>query len=70
MNLIAINRGYQIISIPPILRTDYIDALETARRGVGIKKEAFGIFIAKCEIEAQKDYCRMFQITLPPYEKL
>ena len=64
MNLIIVNRGYQIISIPPVLRTDYINALEAARRGGGTN-EAFGLFIAECEIEAQKDYCRMFHITLP-----
>ena len=69
MNLIVINRGYQIISIPPILRAEYINALESSRRGGGTRKEAFGRFIAECEIEAQKDYCRMFQITLPKTEK-
>ena len=47
------------------IRTDYINALETARRGGGARKEAFDRFIAECEIEAQKDYCCMFQITLP-----
>ena len=66
MNLILINRGYQIISIPPILRLDYINALEAARRGGGTKNEAFNIFIAKCEIESQKDYCRMLGITPRP----
>ena len=70
MNLIIINSGYQIISIPPVLRADYIDALEAARHGSGIKKEAFCTFIAKCEVEAQKDYCRMFNIALPPYKGL
>ena len=40
------------------------NALEAARLGVGMKKEAFSRFIAECEIEAQKDYCRMFQINL------
>ena len=65
MNLIVISRGYQIISIPPILRADYINALEAARNGADEKKEAFSRFVAECEIEAQKDYCRMFQITLP-----
>ena len=65
MNLIIINHGYQIISIPPVLRAEYIDALEASRRGGGARKEAFDKFIAECEIEAQKDYCRMFQITLP-----
>ena len=62
MNLILISRGYQIISIPPILRIDYINALEAVRRKRDLKNEAFDIFIAECEIEAQKDYCRMFDI--------
>ncbi|MCL2165129.1 MAG: Fic family protein [Oscillospiraceae bacterium] len=65
MNLIVINRGYQIISIPPILRTDYINALEAARSGSPTKREMFDRFIAECEIESQRDYCRMFHITLP-----
>ena len=64
MNLVVINQGYQIISIPPILRADYINALEAARRGTPSSSEAFDKFIAECELEAQKDFCRMFQIPL------
>ena len=63
MNMIIVNRGYQIITIPPILRTEYINALESARRTNPLHMVAFDKFIAECEIEAQKDYCRMFQIT-------
>ena len=63
MNLILINRGYQIISIPPILRTEYINALEVAR--CNGDNTAFDVFIAECEVESQKDYCRMFEIKLP-----
>ena len=65
MNLIVVSHGYQLISISPILRVDYINALEAGRHGGGIKKEAFDRFIAEREVEAQKDYCRMFQITMP-----
>jgi Fic family protein len=68
MNLILINRGYQIISIPPVLRADYIAALESARRGAGIAAEKFNSFIVECEIEAQKDLCRMLRIQLPKQE--
>ena len=64
MNLIVVNCGYQIISIPPILRTEYINALESSRRGVGSRKETFIKFIVECEIEAQKDFCRMFRIDM------
>ena len=64
MNLILINRGYQIISIPPVLRLDYINALKAAQRDKNPSDEAFVKLIAECEIEAQKDYCRMFHIEL------
>jgi Fic family protein len=32
MHLILINRGYFVVSIPPILRLDYIGALKMAQR--------------------------------------
>ena len=65
MNLILINLGYCIVSIPPVLRHDYIVALQRAQRENRPSDEAFLKLIAECEIEAQKDYCRMFRIKLP-----
>ena len=65
MNLILINQGYCIVSIPPVLRHDYIVALQQAQRQEHPSDEAFVKLIAECEIEAQKDYCRMFRIKLP-----
>jgi Fic family protein len=65
MNLILVNRGYQIVSIPPILRTEYIGALVAAQKDRDPSDTAFFRLIAECEIEAQKDYCRMFRIELP-----
>jgi len=65
MNLILINQGYCIVSIPPVLRHDYIVALQQAQRERNPSDEAFVRLIAECEIESQKDYCRMFQIKLP-----
>lgn len=62
MNLILINRGYCIVSIPPVLRHDYIVALQQAQRENRPSDEAFVKLIAECEIETQKDYCRMFRI--------
>ena len=62
MNLILVNRGYQIIIIPPVLRVDYINALKAAQRMKNPSDEAFIRLIAECEIEAQRDYCRMFGI--------
>ena len=65
MNLILINQGYCIVSIPPVLRHDYIVALQQAQRENRPSDEAFLKLIAECEIEAQKDYCRMFRIKPP-----
>ncbi|MCL1875204.1 MAG: Fic family protein [Synergistaceae bacterium] len=62
MNLILVNRGYQIVIIPPVLRLEYINALKAAQRDKNPSDNAFFNLIAQCEIEAQKDYCRMFRI--------
>jgi Fic family protein len=70
MNLILINRGYQIVIIPPILRRDYIGALEAASSAKDPNGERFAEFIAEREIEAQRDYCRMFRIKLPSKDDL
>jgi len=65
MNLILVNRGYQIVSIPPILRLEYINALQASQRSENPSDKAFIQLIAECEIESQKDYCRMFRIEIP-----
>ena len=62
MNLVLVNRGYQIITIPPVLRLEYINALKAAQRDKSPDDTAFIKLIAECELEAQKDYCRMFRI--------
>lgn len=67
MNLILVNKGYCIVSIPPVLRREYIAALKAAQREKNPSNIAFDTLIADCEIEAQKDYCRMFRI---PYRDL
>jgi len=69
MNLILVNKGYQILSIPPILRVEYIGALQAAQRSKNPSDKAFLQLIAECEIEAQRDYCRMFRIELPKKNK-
>jgi len=68
MNLILVNKGYQIVSIPPVLRHEYIHALTKGRRSGSKAGGALAKFIAECEIEAQKDFCRMFQIKPPKNE--
>ena len=67
MNLILVNKGYQIITIPPVLRHEYITALMAAQREINPSDEAFKLLIAECELEAQKDFCRMFHITPPSF---
>lgn len=65
MNLSLVNQGYCLVSIPPVLRYEYIIALQQAQRERGASDEAFIKLIAECELEAQRDYCRMFHIKLP-----
>lgn len=67
MNLILVNKGYQIITIPPILRNEYISSLRTAQKEKNPSDKDFNILIANCELESQKDMCRMFHIKL--YDK-
>ncbi len=67
MDLILINKGYCLVSIPPILRREYIAALELSRQGK--TPDPFAKLICECELEAQRDYCRMFHIKLPERSK-
>ncbi len=57
MNLILMQAGYPIAIIPPILRRQYIQALEKSH----VKKDnsEFIKFIDECVKQTQKDYLRM-----------
>ena len=68
MNLILVNRGYFVVSIPPVLRQEYISALRLAQRDKNPSDTAFNALIAECVWETAKDYCRMLRIPLqsPP----
>ena len=55
MNLIFLQKGYVIAIIPPILRRDYIQALEQAHTS----DKTFIEFIARRVIETQRDYLRL-----------
>lgn len=57
MNLILLQKGYCIAIIPPILRRDYINALEKAHT----EENDFKEFIARAVREAQKDYLRLLR---------
>lgn len=57
MNLILLQKGYCIAIIPPILRRDYINALEKAHTD----DKYFREFIARAVRETQKDYLRLLR---------
>ena len=63
MNLILISKGYCIVSIPPIWRMNYNAALAAAQRKDKPTDEPFQTLIAECELEAQRDYGRLFKIS-------
>lgn len=58
MNLILLQKSYVIAIIPPILRRDYIQALERAYRD----DSSFIEFIASAVRETQRDYLRLLRI--------
>lgn len=60
MNLLLVNTGYGVVSIPPIWRNDYINALSASRRQQDM--EPFCKLIAECVIETERDYCRLLKI--------
>lgn len=60
MNLILINAGYGVVSIPPVWRNDYINALSASRRLNDM--EPFSKLIAECVIETERDYCRLLKL--------
>lgn len=60
MNLILVNTGYGVVSIPPIWRNDYINALSASRTLNHM--EPFSKLIAECVIETQRDYCRLLKL--------
>ncbi|MFA4888207.1 MAG: Fic family protein [Candidatus Omnitrophota bacterium] len=57
MNLILLQKSYCIAIIPPILRRDYIQALEKAHTD----DKGFREFIAGAVRETQKDYLRLLR---------
>ena len=56
MNLVLLSHGFTIAIIPPILRQEYIRALEKAHTN----DRDFVQFIAQVVKETQKDYIRLF----------
>jgi Fic family protein len=65
MNLILMNYGYQIVVIPPVIRTDYINAIKQTQSKSYSTNESFYNLIADCELSSQKEYSNYFNIKLP-----
>ena len=59
--------GYNIISIPPALRHDYIQALQISQRDKNPTTQPFVKLIAECELESQRDYFRLIKMPFPKY---
>lgn len=57
MNLVLLQKGYVTAIIPPILRRDYIGALEKAH----VDDKSFRKFIAEMVRENQRDYLRLLR---------
>lgn len=57
MNTLLIQRGYTPLIISPVMRHEYIEALEQARNN----DTNFLTLIARCEYESQKDLIRLLQ---------
>ena len=61
MNTILLQHGYLPVSIPPIRRHEYISALQSYNLGKG-RLDGFIDFIAKIEVQTQKDFMRLLRI--------
>lgn len=58
MNLALLQSGYNIVSISPVVRSDYIRALQDTNSGNFIP---FVNFISEMTLEAQKEYLKIIQ---------
>lgn len=67
MNAILIQNGYLPCVISPVIRLDYINALEAGRNG---NKNEFVRFIAEAETETEKDFIRGMHMSMPDFAKL
>lgn len=58
MNLLLLQKGYEIVIIPPVLRNDYLNSLRQYDKGNNIP---FINLITSMEYESQKDYLRLLE---------
>jgi Fic family protein len=64
MNLVLVNKGFQIISFDKDDRFRYYQALETSYFGDPVNNE-FADFIAEMELNAQKFHIKLLNIEYP-----
>jgi len=60
MNVALLQNSYPVVIIPPILRREYIDTLESCHGTKG-DPESFFNFIARATIESLQDYLRLLR---------
>lgn len=63
MNILLIRAGYGIVSISPVLRLDYIQALMASQKPDNPDTDPFVKLITECVIETERDYCRLLNIS-------
>ena len=56
MNLALLQSGYNIVVIPPIVRADYISAIQKTNNG---NNADFINFISEMVLESQKEYLKI-----------
>ena len=59
MNLILVNAGYPVTSIPPVLHNEYRNALKASQGVNNPDIDGFIKLITECVIEAEHNYCRL-----------
>jgi Fic family protein len=64
MNLILINNGYQIVSLDPKIRSQYIEAIKASQNSADGGRDPFSDFLANEELKAQRRYARLLGINL------
>ena len=57
MNLALIQSGHLVTVIPPVLRSEYIETLETSHQHM----TPFILLICRCQIETQKEYLQLLK---------
>ncbi|MDR3154757.1 MAG: Fic family protein [Deltaproteobacteria bacterium] len=66
MNLVLLDNGYQLVSISPEIRTEYIDAVKASQNSADSHDTPFFRFLADEEIRSQAHYMKLLGISPSP----